>query len=123
MRSSRVFSMATMRSSSGSNSMSAFSSVVLPDPVPPKTRMLRREYSTRSASLRTFSGSAPCSTRSAAENDRLPKRRTVIATFGLAGGTQIATRDPSSRRASTMGAVAGSQAERPRDMDGGPIQS
>ena len=60
--------------------MSALSKVVLPDPVPPDTRMFRRDRNTRSASLRTFLGSAPCFTRSSAEKDRLPKRRTVIAT-------------------------------------------
>ena len=60
--------------------MRALSNVVLPDPVPPDTRMLRRECNTRSASARTFSGSAPCFTRSSAENARFPKRRTVIAT-------------------------------------------
>ena len=37
--------MATIRSSSGSSSISAFSSVVLPEPVPPETRMLRRDRS------------------------------------------------------------------------------
>ena len=35
--------------------------------------------------------------------------RTVTATVGLAGGTQIATREPSSRRASTIGELAGSR--------------
>ena len=48
-------------------------------------------------------------TRSPAENARFPKRRTVIATVGLTGGTEIATREPSSRRASTMGELAGSR--------------
>ena len=100
--------MATIRSSSGKSSMSALRRVVLPDPVPPETRMLRRERNTRSASARTSSGSAPCFTRSSAEKARLPKRRTVIATVGLAGGTQMATREPSSRRASTIGELAGS---------------
>ena len=42
MRSSSVSSIATMRSSTGSSSMRALSKVVLPDPVPPETRMLRR---------------------------------------------------------------------------------
>ena len=104
-----VSSMATIRSSSGSNSMSALSSVVFPDPVPPETRMLRRVCNTRSAFACTPSGSAPCATRSSAENVRLPKRRTVMATVGLAGGTQMATREPSSRRASTIGELAGSR--------------
>ena len=47
--------------------------------------------------------------RSAALKVRLPNRRMVIATWGLAGGTQIATREPSSSRASMMGVVAGSR--------------
>ena len=60
--------------------MSALSNVVLPDPVPPETRMLRRECNIRSASFFTPSGSDPSFTRSSAEKDRFPKRRTVIAT-------------------------------------------
>ena len=48
MRSSKVSSMATIRSSSGRSSMRALSNVVLPDPVPPETRMLRRDRNTRS---------------------------------------------------------------------------
>ena len=54
-------------------------------------------------------GATPCATSCAAEKDRVPKRRTVIATDGLAGGTQMATREPSSRRASRIGVVAGSR--------------
>ena len=42
-------------------------------------------------------------TSCAAEKDRVPKRRTVMARCGLAGGTQMATRDPSSNRASRIG--------------------
>ena len=83
--------------------------MVLPDPVPPETRMLRRVINICAAASKTFSGRAFCSTRSAALNVRLPKRRMVIATWGLAGGTQIATREPSSSRASMMGVVAGSR--------------
>ena len=101
--------MATIRSSSGMRAMSALSSVVLPLPVPPLTRIFRRVCNTRSASSRMCAGSAPCATSCAAEKDRLPKRRTVMATCGLAGGTQMATREPSSRRASRIGVVAGSR--------------
>ena len=50
MRSSSVSSMATIRSSSGRSSMKALSSVVLPLPVPPLTRMFRRVCNIRSAS-------------------------------------------------------------------------
>ena len=101
--------MATIRSSSGMSAMSALSSVVLPLPAPPLTRMLRRVCNVFSAAARMCSGSAPCATSCAAEKDRLPKRRTVMATDGLAGGTQIATREPSPRRASRTGVVAGSR--------------
>ena len=103
MRSSKVSSMATIRSSSGMRAMSALSSVVLPLPVPPLTRILRRVCNTRSASSRMCAGRAPCATSCAAEKDRVPKRRTVMATCGLAGGTQMATRDPSPNRASRIG--------------------
>ena len=48
-------------------------------------------------------------TRSAAENARPPNRRMVMATSGLAGGVQMATLEPSSRRASRMGLAAGSR--------------
>ncbi len=44
----------------------------------------------------TFAGSAPCSTSCAAEKERFQDRRTVMATDGLAGRTQIGTREPSS---------------------------
>ena len=83
-------------------------SVVLPEPVPPDTRMLRRDRSASRAARNTFSGRAPWPTRSSAENARPPNRRMVMATWGLAGGVQMATREPSSSRASRMGRVAGS---------------
>ena len=61
------------------------------------------------AASRTGCGRAPWSTKSWAENARLPKRRMVMATCGEAGGTQMATREPSSSRASRMGTTAGSR--------------
>ena len=103
MRSSKVSSMATIRSSSGMRAMSALSSVVLPLAVPPLTRILRLVCNTRSASSRMCAGRAPCETSCAVEKDRVPKRRTVMSTCGLAGGTQMATRDPSPNRASRIG--------------------
>ena len=92
MRSSKVSSMATIRSSSGMRAMSVLSSVVLRLPVPPLTRIFRRVCNTRAASSRMSAGSAPCATSCAAERDRLPKHRTVMA-----------TRDPSPNRASRSG--------------------
>ena len=47
--------------------------------------------------------SAPCAISCAAEKDRVPKGRAVMATCGLAGGTQMATRDPSPNRAARIG--------------------
>ena len=70
--------------------------------------MFRRERSTPSAVRNTVSGRAPWRTRSSAENARPPKRRMVMATWGLAGGVQMATLEPSSSRASRMGRAAGS---------------
>ena len=103
MRSSKVSSMATIRWSWGMRAMSTLSSVVLPLAVPPLRRILRRLCNTRSASSRMCAGRAPCATSCAAEKDRVPKRRTVMSTCGLAGGTQMATRDPSPNRASRIG--------------------
>ena len=106
--SSSVSSIATIRSSSGSSSISAFKSVVFPEPVPPETRMFLRARSTLLASRKTSSGSEPRRTRSSGENARPPNRRMVMATSGAAGGVQMATRDPSPSRASRMGLAAGS---------------
>ena len=64
---------------------------------------MRRVCNTRSASSGMCAGRAPCATSCAAEKDRVPKCRTVMATCGLAGGTQMATRDPSPNRASRIG--------------------
>ena len=86
MRSSKVSSMATIRWSWGMRAMSTLSSVVLPLAVPPLTRILRRVCNTRSASSGMCAGRAPCETSCAAEKDRVPKRRTVMSTCGLAGG-------------------------------------
>ena len=88
--------------------MSAPRSVVFPEPVPPETRMFRRERSALRAALYTASGSDPMPTRSLAVNARAPKRRTVIATSGLAGGAEIATLEPSASLASRIGLEAGS---------------
>ena len=46
----------------------------------------------------------------------------VMATSGLAGGVQMATLEPSSRRASRMGLRGGIEAERPGDVDRGAVE-
>ena len=70
--------------------------------------MFWRDASVFRAASRMSSGSEPKRTRSSAVNARPPNRRMVIATSGLAGGVQMATRDPSSSRASRIGRAAGS---------------
>ena len=45
-----------------------------------------------------------------------------MATWGAAGGTQMATREPSSRRASRIGAAGRIEAEGPRNLNGRPFQ-
>ena len=107
-RSSSVSSMATIRSSAGRSSISAFRSVVLPEPVPPETRTFLRAARVARAAWSASSGSEPMRIRSLAENARPPNRRMVMATSGAAGGVQMATRDPSSSRASRTGFAAGS---------------
>ena len=74
------------------------------------------------AARNTVSGRAPWSTRSSAENARPPNRRMVMATWGLAGGVQMATREPSSRRASRMGRGGRIEPERARDVDRRPVE-
>ena len=103
--------MATIRSSSGSNSISALRSVVLPEPVPPETRMfLRARSAVAGGAEHRPREASPLRRRGPrAENARPPNRRMVMATSGLAGGVQMATLEPSSRRASRMGLAAGSR--------------
>ena len=120
--SSSVSSIATIRSSVGMSSVSALRSVVLPLPVPPLNRILRRVWRVRSAASRLCSGSVPCSTSCAAEKDRFSNRRTVIATCGLAGGTQIATRDPSAQARIEDRHGGRVQPEGPGDMNRRPFE-
>ena len=96
--------MVTIRSPSGMNWLNTFSSVVLPEPVPPETSMF---CDARTASSRN----------SAISLVMLPKRiRSSTVSFFLAnfrivtegpssasGGITALTREPSGRRASTIG--------------------
>ena len=97
----------------------AFSSVVLPEPVPPEISRLRPPPSTAAVSSTTAGGSEPLAVSSPMVNDRPPKRRMVIAVAGVAGGLHTATREPSASRASMSGRSPG---PRPAagDLDRGP---
>ena len=86
------------------NELSAFSSVVFPEPVPPEIRMFSRACTQPASSCEHLGRScAPfaisCSTRESA-----PKRRMDSTGPSSASGGMIAlTREPSGRRASTIG--------------------
>ncbi len=96
--------MVTMRSSSGMNPDRMFSSVVLPLPVPPDTRMFTLARASASSSP-AIGGVRLCdATRSDTCSGLTAKRRIDISGPSTADGGMIAlTRDPSGRRASTIG--------------------
>ena len=86
---------------------SAFGSAVLAGPC------LRRSArcpatSTDAVSLTTGASSDPLAVSSSMLKVRPPKQRIVMAVASAAGGLHTATREPSARRASMIGSVAGS---------------
>ncbi len=96
--------MVTMRSSLGMNEESTLSVVVLPEPVPPETKMLRRA-STQAFRKSNISGVAvPKRMRSSTVNGEAANLRMVMTgPTRLSGGMMALTREPSVRRASTIG--------------------
>ena len=83
---------------------SAFSSVVLPEPVPPLTRMLRRAATAAASWSWSSAVRVPSSTSSRGPGRTAEKRR--IESEGpstASGGITTWTREPSSSRASTIG--------------------
>ena len=105
-RSSAVSSMVTMRSPLGIAAESALRSVVLPALVPPATSTFQPASTTHSRNA------AACGPRPNASSGtaRAPKRR--IVTHGpstASGGITAWRREPSGRRASTMGEARSSR--------------
>ena len=93
-----------MRSRLSMNADMAFSMVVLPEPVPPEIRTLRREPTTAWSTSATCAGTLPISIRRSMligtrANLRIDSSEPSIAS----GGTTALTRLPSARRASTIG--------------------
>ena len=83
---------------------SALSSVVLPEPVPPLTMMLSRACTAARKKSTTGGVIAPTRIRSSTPKRFVPKRRIVSVGPSMASGAMIAlTREPSGRRASTIG--------------------
>ena len=96
--------MVTTRSSSGMKRDSVFSMVVLPEPDPPETTMFKRASTQplRKSSMPVVRVSF--FSRSSVESSFFPKRRMEITgPTSEIGGMTAHTREPSSRRASTMG--------------------
>ena len=78
--------------------------VVLPAPVPPEMRMLTRAFTATRKSSRIAGESVSRSVISSSPDPCMTKRRIEIAAPSRArGGMMTLTRDPSGRRASTMG--------------------
>ncbi len=102
--SSAASSMVTMRSSLGMNDESTLSVVVLPEPVPPETKTLRRA-STQALRKSNISGVAvPKRMRSSTVKGEAANLRMVMTgPTRLSGGMMALTREPSVSRASTMG--------------------
>ena len=106
-RSSATSSIVTIRSSAGTNDDSALSVVVLPEPVPPLTRMLRRARTARASRSRSGGSHVPAATRSSALIPRARKRRTVrIGPSSASGAMTTFTREPSGSRASHSGSAS-----------------
>ncbi len=96
--------MVTIRSSLGMNDERTLSVVVLPEPVPPETKMFRRA-STQALRKSNISGVAvPKRIRSSTVNGEAANFRIVMTGPTSESGGMIAlTREPSVRRASTIG--------------------
>ena len=102
--SSLASSMVTMRSSAGMNDDSTLSVVVLPVPVPPETMMLSRPTTQAWRNRAAWALSVPKRIRSSIWNGSLENFRMVRNGPPMASGWMTAlTREPSGRRASTIG--------------------
>ena len=96
--------MVTIRSSSGMNDERMLSIVVLPEPVPPETKMLRRAFTQASRNSNISGVAVPKRTRSSTVNGVAENFRMVsTGPTSDSGGMMAFTREPSARRASTIG--------------------
>jgi hypothetical protein len=103
-RSSAASSMVTRRSLLGMYCDRMFSSVVLPAPVPPEMTMLMRGLDRGGQHFHHLRGNALQLTSWLAARGPVPKRRMDSeGPSSASGGMMALTREPSGRRASTMG--------------------
>jgi len=96
--------MVIMRSSSGTNEHSTFSSVVLPEPVPPLMTMfcLCLTHSSRNRAICRLSVPKPMRS-STVKGSEANLRMVSVGPVSASGAMMAFTREPSGRRASTMG--------------------
>ncbi len=93
-----------MRSSAGMNPDKIFSRVVLPAPVPPETSTFSRPLTIACKTRATSEVNEPKPTKSSTESNSTAKRRIESIGPSIASGGMIAlTREPSFKRASTIG--------------------
>ena len=103
-RSSAASSMVTILSFAGINADKAFRVVVLPEPVPPETKIFKRALTQASRNKDIFSLKVPNETKSFMEKAFFENLRMVTAgPTRDKGGIIMLTREPSERRASTSG--------------------
>jgi hypothetical protein len=96
-----------MRSLSGMNDDRQLSSVVFPEPVPPEMRMFSRDRTIARRTVTMSDVSDPRRMRSSTVSGLRPKRRIESSGPSSASGGMIAlTREPSGRRASTIGELS-----------------
>ena len=94
----------TTRSPEGIQRDSELSSVVLPEPVPPLIRMFSRQRTHASRNWAISGVSAQTVTSRSMSNGMVPNRRMLMAgPSRLRGGMMALTREPSARRASSIG--------------------
>src|SRR5690606_41238318 len=97
--------MVTTRSPSGMPLDRVLGKVVLPDPVPPETTTFLRLRTHRYRNSAMADEMDPDRTRSSISGRRAGNLRMVnVAPLSATGGITAFTREPSGRRASTMGA-------------------
>ena len=103
-RNSAASSMVMMRSPSGMKFDSRLRKVVLPEPVPPETTMLRRCSTQMRRNPAISCEREPRRTRSSTSSARRANLRMVsVGPLRASGGMIALTREPSRRRASTIG--------------------
>ena len=96
--------MVTIRSEPGTYALSAFSSVVFPEPVPPEITTFSFDTTHARRNAAAAAESVPVCTRSAMSKRFVLNLRIVIVGLLTAiGGSTTLTREPSGSRASTIG--------------------